>query len=100
SRAPHRSCQAKTVAASHAISRPTSPVKKLKKKKRSEKTPKPSRRSRRVRSRVVTAAPVTAGELRALKREIERRLKPSPPRWNPDPEDVQRSVAQLVLTIV
>ena len=25
---------------------------------------------------------------------------PAPLRWNPDPEDVQKSVAQLVLTIV
>jgi hypothetical protein len=53
---------------------------------------------------------VTAAELRALRREIERRLKPprpparrargAPMRWNPEPEDVQKSVAQLVLTIV
>jgi hypothetical protein len=41
---------------------------------------------------------VTAAELRALRREIERRTKPV--RWNPAPDDVQRSVAQLVLTIV
>lgn len=63
------------------------------------------------------AAPVTAAELRVLRNEIARRLgKPSmvtvgkqrtaakkktePMRWNPDPEDVQKSVAQLVLTIV
>jgi hypothetical protein len=82
---------------------------------------------------------VTAAQLRALRREIERRLLPAAGasagarrqsrhagrgglskiaakgkgkgkgkgkareigmRWNPDPEDVQRSVAQLVLTIV
>jgi hypothetical protein len=59
---------------------------------------------------------VTASELRALQRELERRIvKPTsrssgskttgartnaPLRWNPDPEDVQRSVAQLVLTLV
>jgi hypothetical protein len=41
---------------------------------------------------------VTAAELRALRREVERKVKPM--RWNPDPEDVQRSVAQLALTIV
>lgn len=46
----------------------------------------------------VAAVPVTARELRTLKRELERRLAPS--RWNPDPDDVQKSVAQLVLTIV
>ena len=27
-------------------------------------------------------------------------MKKTPARWNPEPEDVQRSVAQLVLTIV
>jgi gas vesicle protein GvpK len=78
---------------------------------------------------------VTAAQLRALRREIERRMLPAAGasagarrqsrhagrgglskiaargkgkgkaretgmRWNPDPEDVQRSVAQLVLTIV
>ncbi len=70
------------------------------------------------------AVPVTADELRALQRELERRIagaaqgtaasgpaakgrgakgrapSPAPLRWNPDPEDVQKSVAQLVLTIV
>ena len=68
---------------------------------------------------------MTAAELRALRREIERRMRPgaragsrdraggSAPgrgskrapkgtgmRWNPESDDVQRSVAQLVLTIV
>jgi hypothetical protein len=71
-----------------------------------------SRRGRS-RSRTVAAAPVTAAELRALREEIERRMRPptpagrdrtggraAPMRWNPDADDVQRSVAQLVLTIV
>jgi uncharacterized protein (DUF1697 family) len=62
--------------------------------------------------------PVTAAELRALKHAIEQRMGKSstitvgkqrtaatrkaaaPMRWNPEPEDVQKSVAQLVLTIV
>lgn len=66
----------------------------------------------------VAAAPVTAAELRVLRDELERRLTKSttvtvgkqrtkakrsgraPMRWNPEPDDVQRSVAQLVLTIV
>jgi len=68
---------------------------------------------------------VTTAELRALRGEIDRRMRamtraavgkqrtvarqrgarpaqggPAPLRWNPQPEDVQRSVAQLVLTIV
>ena len=63
--------------------------------------------------RVVEAVPVTAAELKQLRRELERRIKPPrpavarskgrgrpPARWNPEPEDVQKSVAQLVLTIV
>jgi hypothetical protein len=50
------------------------------------------------RRRAIAATPVTAAQLRALRREIERRATPA--RWNPDPEDVQKSVAQLVLTIV
>ena len=66
----------------------------------------------------MAAAPVTTAELRALKAELERRMRTptpatvgkqrtatsrkgaSPLRWNPKTEDVQRSVAQLVLTIV
>ena len=74
------------------------------------------------RSKRVAAAPVTAAELRVLRDELQRRmgasnarLKPRAPlkgtgargfsraaplRWNPQPDDVQRSVAQLVLTIV
>lgn len=54
----------------------------------------------RNRTGPVAAAEVTAAELRALRRELDRRMRPSPARWNPEPEDVQRSVAQLVLTIV
>jgi hypothetical protein len=44
------------------------------------------------------ATPVSAAELRALRRELERRAAPA--RWNPQVDDVERSVAQLVLTIV
>jgi hypothetical protein len=50
-------------------------------------------------------AAVTAADLRALRTELETRMRrpkerAAPMRWNPDPEDVQKSVAQLVLTIV
>jgi hypothetical protein len=73
-----------------------------------------SPRRRRTRT-ALEAVPVTAAELRALQRELEKRMtkkgKPArrargtgqsarPMRWNPDPDDVQKSVAQLVLTIV
>jgi hypothetical protein len=39
-------------------------------------------------------------ELDALRAEIERRTAAESPRWNADPEDVQRSVARLVLALV
>jgi gas vesicle protein GvpK len=79
------------------------------------------RRKKPVRAtpaKAVAAAPVTTAELRALKQEIERRMGAPRPvaigkqriaargktsaslRWNPPADDVQRSVAQLVLTIV
>jgi hypothetical protein len=75
-------------------------------KKPRRQRPKPSRRSTPSRARRADgttrkpfgATPVTAAELRALRREVER--KAAPMRWNPDVEDVQRSVAQLVLTVV
>jgi hypothetical protein len=69
------------------------------------KAPRGRKKSKASRRRTVTAAPVTAAELRVLRREIEERMRrqrtsASSLRWNPEPEDVQRSVAQLVLTIV
>lgn len=39
-------------------------------------------------------------ELDALRAELERRVAEEAPRWNADPEDVQRSVARLVLTLI
>jgi hypothetical protein len=40
-------------------------------------------------------------EIESLRAELDR-LSPNPaaPRWNADPEDVRRSVAKLVLTLV
>jgi len=52
----------------------------------------------RSKAKSIATAPVTAAELRQLRSELTRKLEPM--RWNPEPEDVQRSVAQLVLTIV
>lgn len=66
-----------------------------------KKTRRPATTRRRAvprRRRPIDAAPVTAAELRALRKEIERRTVPA--RWNPNPEEVQKSVVQLVLTIV
>jgi len=42
-----------------------------------------------------------AGDIEALRAELERNLPPAgAARWNVDPEDVQRSVAKLVLTLM
>jgi hypothetical protein len=46
----------------------------------------------------VTIAEVA--ELDELRRELEQAAGRGPLRWNADPDDVQRSVAQLVLTLV
>jgi len=61
----------------------------------------------RTRSKRATKTVAKAGvtvtevaELGELRRELERVAGASPPRWNADPNDVQRSVAQLVLTLV
>ena len=46
-------------------------------------------------------ARLDAEELDALRRELEQRAADAGvPRWNADPEDVRRSVAHLVLTLV
>ena len=46
--------------------------------------------------------PLQAGaDLDELRAELERRVAAAaPPRWNADPEEVQRSVARLVLSLV
>jgi hypothetical protein len=52
---------------------------------------------------VASGAGLTVSELAKLddlRRELERTSASSPLRWNADPDDVQRSVAQLVLTLV
>jgi hypothetical protein len=42
--------------------------------------------------------PIEVREIESLRAELERQA--SAPRWNADSEDVQRSVARLVLTLV
>ena len=61
------------------------------------------RSPKRRRSLVAKAGALTiteVAELEDLRRELERATGKSPLRWNADPDDVQRSVAQLVLTLV
>ena len=48
-----------------------------------------------------TRSSVDLQEIESLRAELERRVHDlAPPRWNADPEEVQRSVARLVLTLV
>lgn len=62
----------------------------------------PARRSKPARARQPKAAPaiaVSVREIDSLRDELRRQNRPVP-RWNADPEDVQRSVARLVLALV
>ena len=61
---------------------------------------KPVRKSKVVAKRgALTVTEVS--KIDDLRRELERSAgRSSPLRWNADPDDVQRSVAQLVLTLV
>jgi hypothetical protein len=57
------------------------------------------RKARRVKAIDVAAAELA--ELEAMRAELERlAARSSPPRWNADPDDVRRSVAKLVLTLI
>jgi hypothetical protein len=44
--------------------------------------------------------PMRRKELDALRTEVSRKSGPAPARWNAEPEDVRKSVAQLVLALV
>ena len=58
---------------------------------------KPTRRTPK-RERPV---PVEVREVESLRAELERlRAAAAPPRWNANPDDVRKSVAKLVLTLV
>jgi hypothetical protein len=61
---------------------------------------KASTKKSRVVARSGALTVVEVNELEELRRELERVGSTSPLRWNADPEDVQRSVAQLVLTLI
>jgi hypothetical protein len=48
-----------------------------------------------------SASTLRVSELKALRSEVKRRAsRASVPRWNASPEDAQRSVAKLVLSLV
>jgi hypothetical protein len=84
-------------------------------KRRATKARKKSRRAAKVVAKAEPATPkqrakvvakagaltvTEVAELDELRRELERAAGASPLRWNADPDEVQRSVAQLVLTLV
>lgn len=53
------------------------------------------------RPKKATIADLEVQELEALRKDLERRLSDAaPPRWNADPDEVQRAVLRLVLTLV
>jgi len=65
----------------------------------SHPTSRTSRSPRRARS--LRLGPVDVQDTASLSEEIDRLSKRvSPARWNADPDDVQRSVVKLVLTLV
>jgi hypothetical protein len=65
------------------------------------KVPRNTAKSRTTRlRRVREAAGFEVQEIESLRGELARLAKGTPPRWNADPEDVRRSVAKLVLTLV
>lgn len=70
----------------------------MKKAKAPPKTKTRKRRASQPRARGVTALRVR--EIDALRHELEAKRAELLPRWNANPEDVQRSVAQLVLSLV
>src|SRR4051812_15004643 len=67
-------------------------------KKKKKKAKKPAKRGRVVRAENVAALRVR--EIDSIRDEIEKKKKELVPRWNANPEDVQKSVAQLVLALV
>lgn len=59
------------------------------------------KRRRRATRRPAATSSLQVREIDSLREELEQRLRAvAPPRWNADPDDVQRSVARLVLTLV
>ena len=66
-----------------------------------KRSPTKKRAKRRVVARTAGLTVSELARLDDLRRELERTSGSSSPlRWNADPDDVQRSVAQLVLTLV
>jgi hypothetical protein len=57
-------------------------------------------RKKRAKARKTGIAELQLREIEELRREVEKKSAELLPRWSPNPEDVQKSVAQLVLALV
>ncbi len=69
--------------------------------KRTAKAVRRSAPKRGKKSAAISAGSMQIQEVESLRAEVERlRASATPPRWNANPDDVQRSVAKLVLTLV
>jgi len=60
----------------------------------------PKRRRERIVAKAGALTVSEVAELEDLRKQLRRTAGQSPPRWNADPDEVRRSVAQLVLTLV
>src|SRR5687767_10969719 len=67
----------------------------MKKPRSSKQKPSPPRKRPKQ-----SIASVEIAELEAMRGELERFAKTPPARWNASPDDVRKSVAKLVLTLV
>lgn len=66
-----------------------------------KRKPSPPRTRRPAPAETPSQAVIDIREVESLREEIQRlRASGAPPRWNADPDDVRRSVAKLVLTLV
>ena len=68
--------------------------------KRPSKKTRPSTRSPLPGAPKANVAALQVQEIESLRAEVERKSAQLLPRWNANPEDVQKSVAQLVLALV
>src|SRR5512138_1330869 len=80
---------------------PSAPGKRPSASARATKTRRPTGPRRKIVARSAGLTVTEVAKLDDLRRELERTSASSAPlRWNADADDVQRSVAQLVLTLV
>jgi hypothetical protein len=72
-----------------------------KRRRKRKAAPAAPKRRRRLVAKAGGFTVTEVAQLDDLRRELERAARSaSPPRWNADPDEVRRSVAQLVLTLV